>query len=129
MPMPKLGAGVYHEGVILKWMKKTGDSVKAGEPIAEIETEKSVAEYVSPASGTILKLLFNEGDTVEVGTPILLLGEPGEETPSAAPAGTVHPHTVAAPPMPAAVASVPAAPRPGAEVSPAARSTASPESR
>jgi pyruvate dehydrogenase E2 component (dihydrolipoamide acetyltransferase) len=79
--MPKLGAGVYHEGVILKWAKREGDFVKAEEPIAEIETDKVVATYQSPVAGTVLKLLFSEGETVQVGTPILLLGQPGEVIP------------------------------------------------
>src|SRR2546428_7396500 len=77
--MPKTGAGVYKEGVILSWAKKEGDQVKEKEPLAEIETEKAVMTYESPASGTILKLLAAEGDTVAVGTPICLLGQPGEQ--------------------------------------------------
>ncbi len=81
VPMPKTGAGVYREGVILSWAKKEGDAVKEKEPLAEIETEKAVMTYESPASGTVLKLLFVEGDTVTVGTPICLLGEPGELIP------------------------------------------------
>jgi len=119
--MPKLGAGVYHEGVILKWAKNVGEHVNAGESIAEIETEKAISDYVSPASGTILKLLFKEGDTVEVGTPILLLGQPGEEIPPGFLPGSVASPSPAASNQSSPGVGVLATPVKSSEVSPAAR--------
>lgn len=120
VPMPKLGAGVYHEGVILKWAKNVGDHVNAGESIAEIETEKAISDYVSPASGTVLKLLFKEGDTVKVGTTILLLGQPGEEIPPGFLPGSV-PRASAASDQASPGVGESATPLKSAEVSPAAR--------
>ncbi|MDA4136477.1 MAG: 2-oxo acid dehydrogenase subunit E2 [Thaumarchaeota archaeon] len=122
VPMPKLGAGVYHEGVILRWMKQEGDYVEAEESIAEIETDKAVATYQSPAAGTVLKILFKEGEVVQVGTPILLLGQPGEEVP---PELISHGSPSATGPAQPAPSSSEPAPSPasgaGRDVSPAAR--------
>ncbi|MGA2665336.1 MAG: biotin/lipoyl-containing protein, partial [Nitrososphaerales archaeon] len=119
--MPKLGAGVYHEGVILRWMKAEGDHVRAEEPIAEIETDKAVATYQSPAAGTVLKLLFREGDTVEVGTPILILGQPGEEVPAGLASGAGTPGSQPSPERASAALQPPqGAPQKAPEVSPAA---------
>lgn len=116
VPMPKLGAGVYKEGVILKWFKREGDPVKEREPIAEIETEKAVVSYESPVSGVVLKLIVPEGSTVLVGEPVCVVGEIGEDIP---------PVTVRKPPevLPAAgpASGMPVALTPGLQVSPAAR--------
>jgi pyruvate dehydrogenase E2 component (dihydrolipoamide acetyltransferase) len=120
VPMPKLGAGVYREGVILKWAKKEGDPIAEKEPLAEIETEKAVMTYESPTTGTVLKLLAAEGDTVLVGTPICLVGQAGEPIPAefSPGGGEVTPSASAAgaaevPPQPAQAGA--------AEISPAAK--------
>ena len=52
--MPKLGMDMS-EGSIVKWLKQRGDSVKRGEPLAEIETDKSTVEVESPVSGVLLR--------------------------------------------------------------------------
>ena len=64
--MPKMGYDMT-EGTLAKWLKKVGDEVARGEPIAEIETDKVTIEVESFDSGTITELLVNEGDTVPVG--------------------------------------------------------------
>ena len=64
---------------ILAWHKKTGDSIRQGEVLLEVETDKATVEVESYASGTVLKTLYAEGDVVEVGSPIAYVGEPGEE--------------------------------------------------
>ena len=51
--MPKLGMDM-EEGTILKWLKQVGESVKKGEPIAEIETDKSSMELEAPCNGNLL---------------------------------------------------------------------------
>lgn len=72
--MPKLGL-TMESGTILKWLKKEGDSVKKGEVIAEIESEKLTGEVESPADGILVKILHEEGDEVPVGEPIALIEE------------------------------------------------------
>jgi pyruvate dehydrogenase E2 component (dihydrolipoamide acetyltransferase) len=79
--MPKLGAGVYKEGVILRWFKREGEAIREREPLAEIETEKAVVTYESPLSGTVLKLITPEGASVQVGAPVCVIGDPGESVP------------------------------------------------
>lgn len=78
--MPQMGADMT-EGTLLKWVKQVGDSVKRGEVIAEIETDKATIELEAYESGTIIKLVAQEGDVVPVGDVIALLGEPSEAVP------------------------------------------------
>lgn len=78
--MPQMGADMT-EGTLLKWVKQVGDSVKRGEVIAEIETDKATIELEAYESGTIIKLVAQEGDVVPVGDVIALLGEPSEAAP------------------------------------------------
>ncbi|MCS6830092.1 MAG: dihydrolipoamide acetyltransferase family protein [Armatimonadota bacterium] len=76
--MPKMGDGMS-EGTILRWLKKEGDNVNAGEIIAEIETDKASVELPAEASGKLAHIVAKEGDTVPVGTVIAeILGE-GEQ--------------------------------------------------
>jgi pyruvate dehydrogenase E2 component (dihydrolipoamide acetyltransferase) len=75
--MPKLGFDM-REGQLVKWVKQVGDTVKTGEIIAEIESDKATVEVEAFVSGTILSLLVNEGDWVPIGAPIAVVGEPGE---------------------------------------------------
>lgn len=67
--MPVLGYDMA-EGRIAAWLKKVGDTVRRGEPIAEVETEKATVEYESIASGTIVDILHRAGETVRVGEVI-----------------------------------------------------------
>jgi pyruvate dehydrogenase E1 component beta subunit len=102
------------EGRLAKWLKAKGDTVKAGDVIAEIETDKATMEVEAVDEGKLTEILVPAGtDGVKINTPIALLqGEdekPGAVTPARpAPA----PQPAAAPAAP----SVPAAPRPGAPV-------------
>ena len=61
--LPQLGMGMK-EGTILRWYKKTGDTVQANEPLAEVEAEKSVFELIAPHSGVIAKILVEPDTTV-----------------------------------------------------------------
>lgn len=101
--LPKLGD--MEEGQILKWLKQEGDEVKKGEPIAEIETEKTSMEMESFVSGTLRKILVPVGQTVPVGAEIALVGDPNEplEAAPAAPAQSAQPtrQTATATPGPA----------------------------
>jgi pyruvate dehydrogenase E1 component beta subunit len=90
------------EGRLAKWLKAKGDTVKAGDVIAEIETDKATMEVEAVDEGQLTVILVPAGtDGVKVNTPIALLqGE--DEKPGAAPAVPIAP-TVPAAPKPAAV--------------------------
>ena len=78
--MPKLGMDM-EEGIVVRWLKAEGDTVAKGEPLAEIETDKSSVEVESPASGVVLKLYCPEDEALPCGTPIACIGQPGEPIP------------------------------------------------
>jgi pyruvate dehydrogenase E2 component (dihydrolipoamide acetyltransferase) len=67
------------EGVLVKWNIKVGDTVKPGDLIADVETDKATMELENFEKGTILKLLVEEGTTLPVNTPIAIIGEKGED--------------------------------------------------
>lgn len=67
------------EGVIAKWHKKVGDQVKAGELMAEIETDKATMDYESFNEGTVLYLGANEGQAVKVNDVLAVVGKKGED--------------------------------------------------
>jgi len=119
--MPALSP-TMEEGTLAKWLKKVGDPVKAGDVIAEIETDKATMEVEAVDEGTLGKILVPEGtEGVKVNTPIALLAADGEDVAKvgAAPAPQPAAEPVAAPaaataappesaPAPAAVAAAPA---------------------
>jgi pyruvate dehydrogenase E2 component (dihydrolipoamide acetyltransferase) len=76
--MPAALAGVT-EGAIQTWMLKPGEQVAAGQPLAEIETEKAVVEYEAEVGGTVARLLVEPGDNVPVGAPIAVILAAGED--------------------------------------------------
>ena len=78
--MPKLGMDM-EEGIVVRWLKAEGEQVQKGEPLAEIETDKSSVEVESPASGTVLKLYCAEDEALPCGTPIAYIGTPGDPIP------------------------------------------------
>jgi pyruvate dehydrogenase E2 component (dihydrolipoamide acetyltransferase) len=51
--LPKSGMGI-DEGTVAQWLRRVGDRVEKGEPVAEIETAKAVQELVAPATGTLV---------------------------------------------------------------------------
>ena len=72
--VPALGESVV-EATVAKWMKSSGDSVNADEPIVELETEKVTLEVPSPVSGILQEIVANEGANVEVGALLGILSE------------------------------------------------------
>jgi pyruvate dehydrogenase E2 component (dihydrolipoamide acetyltransferase) len=78
--MPRVDAGM-REGTILDWLKKEGDSVRKGDPLAKVEGEKVVFDVEAPVSGVLKELLVTEGTTISVGQPIAIIAEEGEEAP------------------------------------------------
>jgi pyruvate dehydrogenase E1 component beta subunit len=118
--MPALSP-TMEEGKLAKWLKKEGDAVKAGDVIAEIETDKATMEVEAVDEGTLASILVAEGtDNVKVNTPIAVLGVEGEddvgETPTEARRIPAKENGQAKAPAakaeaPAKPAAIPAAPR------------------
>ena len=69
-----VGEGV-HEGTILEWKVKEGDTVKDGDTMVIVETDKVNAELPSPVDGTIAKINFKEGDEITVGQVIVVIDD------------------------------------------------------
>ncbi|MDX6806110.1 2-oxoglutarate dehydrogenase complex dihydrolipoyllysine-residue succinyltransferase [Terrihabitans rhizophilus] len=72
--VPTLGESVT-EATIGKWFKKAGDSVRADEPLVELETDKVTVEVPAPAAGVLSEITVKEGETVEVGALLGAIGE------------------------------------------------------
>ncbi|WP_323717223.1 pyruvate dehydrogenase complex E1 component subunit beta [Paracoccus aminovorans] len=109
--MPALSP-TMEEGTLAKWLVKEGDTVKSGDILAEIETDKATMEFEAVDEGIVGKLLIAEGTQgVKVNTPIAVLVEEGESA-DAAPAATAAPAPAAEAPAPAATPAQAAAPAP-----------------
>jgi pyruvate dehydrogenase E2 component (dihydrolipoamide acetyltransferase) len=114
--MPKM-SDTMSEGVIAKWHKKVGDTVKSGELMAEIETDKATMDYESFNAGTVLYIGAKEGEAVKIDGVLAIVGKAGEDfkallegagTPAPA-ASTQSSNASANASTPAANASAPAA--------------------
>src|SRR6185503_18907870 len=68
--LPELGEGV-HEGELVKWKVKSGDSVKYDQPLCEIMTDKATVEIPSAFQGKVAELHVKEGEVVKVGQLML----------------------------------------------------------
>ena len=75
--MPRL-SDTMTEGKVSKWHKKIGDSVKEGDILAEIETDKAVQDFESEFNGTLLYIGTEEGNAAEVDTILAIIGNEGE---------------------------------------------------
>ena len=108
------------EGRVAKWHKREGDAVKAGETLAEVETDKAVMDLVARADGVLRQVAVAEGQTVPVGSVVAVIAAPGESvgasvpTPASAPSGKGTRETgnvaIATAPAPVPVAPPPAVP-------------------
>lgn len=76
--MPKM-SDTMTEGVLAKWHKKVGDTVKSGDVLAEIETDKATMDFESYQDGTLLYIGVQEGNAVPVDAIIAVLGKEGED--------------------------------------------------
>jgi len=99
--MPKL-SDTMEEGTIVEWKKKSGDEVKTGEVLAEVESDKATFDLEAEADG-VLQILVDQGVPAKIGAPIARIGEAGAEAPApkAKPKEPETPTTVAAEPAPA----------------------------
>jgi pyruvate dehydrogenase E2 component (dihydrolipoamide acetyltransferase) len=70
--LPELGEGVA-EGELIKWLVKSGDSVKADQPIAEVMTDKATVEVPTPVAGTVGELKFKPGQVIKVDSVMITL--------------------------------------------------------
>lgn len=103
--VPALGESVT-EATVGKWFKQTGDTVKADEPLVELETDKVTVEVPAPASGVLGEILVREGTTVSVGGLLAALNSGAAVAPAA---------------KPASAPAEPAAPRSSASTAPASK--------
>ena len=103
--MPKQGLQMT-EGTIIKWLKKEGETVKEGEPLFEMETDKLTITIDSTATGTLLKIVRGEGEVVPITETIAIVGEAGTDVS----AFTAAPAAVSAPVETASVSAPAAAP-------------------
>ncbi len=108
------------EGTLARWLKKEGETIKAGDVIAEIETDKATMEVEAVDEGVLGKILVEDGTAnVKVNAPIAVLVDAGEAVPSAAPAAPrlrprrSRPRPRRQPPAPAAARRLPRPPRTG----------------
>jgi len=82
--MPKL-SDTMTVGTLVKWLKKEGDAVKAGDMLAEIETDKATMELESFFSGTMVAVFVKAGSQVPLGAALCAIGKPGEKVEAPAP--------------------------------------------
>src|SRR4051794_19850033 len=76
--MPKLSP-TMEEGQLTRWLKKEGDKVSMGEPLAEIDTDKATMEMQALSDGVLRKILIKEGESAPLGQLIAIIGEPDED--------------------------------------------------
>jgi pyruvate dehydrogenase E2 component (dihydrolipoamide acetyltransferase) len=93
--VPKLGNTV-EECLISKWLKEEGQAVAAGEPVVEIETDKTTFEIEAPVEGTVLARFFPKGALVPVFTNLFVIGNAGESVEAFRPQGEGAPPASAA---------------------------------
>lgn len=76
--MPKLSP-TMEEGQLSRWLKKEGDKVSMGEPLAEVDTDKATMEAPALTTGVLRKILIPEGQSVPLGATIAIIGEADED--------------------------------------------------
>lgn len=76
--MPKLSP-TMEEGQLSRWLKKEGDQVSMGEPLAEIDTDKATMEMQALGTGVLRKILIQEGESAPLGQLIAIIGAPDED--------------------------------------------------
>ncbi len=98
--MPKL-SDTMEEGTIVEWKKKTGDEVKAGDVLAEVESDKATFDLEAESAG-VLSILVEQGIPAKIGAPIARIGDasaaPPKQTAKAPPA-SAKPKEAEAPPQ------------------------------
>jgi pyruvate dehydrogenase E2 component (dihydrolipoamide acetyltransferase) len=75
--MPKMGMGM-EEGTVVEWLKQKGDSVKKGEPVVSISSDKIEKDLEAPEDGVLIDIEAEADDVVPIGHPVGYIGAPGE---------------------------------------------------
>ena len=99
--MPKLGLTMT-EGTIEEWKKREGDTIKKGDILYSVATDKLTNDIESDTDGVLLKILVTEGQTADCKAVVAYIGQAGEAVPGSAPAASPAAAPVAAPAVPAA---------------------------
>ena len=73
--LPQWGMGMT-DGTVVEWLKKVGDAVALGEPLARVETSKVTAEVEAPTAGVITEIKVEPGTTVEIYTLLAVIEAP-----------------------------------------------------
>ncbi len=107
LKMPKMGIDMV-DGTISRWLKSEGDPVQADEPIAEIETDKSTVELVSPEKGFLIKVVAAEDELVPVGDVVAYIGQAGESVGETSAPNATIPQTASVPEDTTPVSTTPA---------------------
>jgi pyruvate dehydrogenase E2 component (dihydrolipoamide acetyltransferase) len=108
--MPRL-SDTMERGTVARWLKKEGEEVKKGEPLAEIETDKATLPLESFYNGRVGRIMLPEGGSAPIGEPIATILRPGEEGGGASASSASAPSSA---PTPTAAPAAPVAPRPPA---------------
>ena len=116
--MPKLSP-TMEEGQISRWLKKEGDKVSTGEPLAEIDTDKATMEMQALTNGVLRKIIVNDGQSAPLGQLIAVIGEADEDISS----------LLSEAPAPAAAAPAPKAPEPAPAPQPASPAPPAPQAQ
>ncbi len=112
--MPKM-SDTMTEGVIVRWTVKVGDTVKSGDIIAEVETDKATMDMEVYSKGTILHIMVQEGEAAAIDAPVAIVGAAGEDFQallsggSAPKTASAAPETTATPVAESSPSSAPAA--------------------
>ena len=126
--MPKL-SDTMTEGVVSKWHKKVGDTVKTGDLLADIETDKATMEFESFQDGVLLHIGVEEGKGAPVDSILAILGKAGEDISALLSGGGAAPAASSPAPAPAAAAPAPAAPAAAPQAAPAPQPTLASDGR
>jgi pyruvate dehydrogenase E2 component (dihydrolipoamide acetyltransferase) len=86
--LPKLGMN-QEEGEVVNWLVKEGDEVAEGQPIVEVETDKTTVELEATASGVVGRIVRRAGEIVPINAVLAVILAPGEALPDEIPDTTV----------------------------------------
>ena len=81
--LPDLGASTGEAEVVV-WLKTVGESITAGEPVLEVQSDKANVEVAATLSGTLARVLAEEGRILKPGDPLAVIAEPDEPRDAAA---------------------------------------------
>ena len=76
LKVPKSGGMNTTRVSVVRWLKSEGDTLKQGDPVVELETEKVTYELDSPVDGVLIKIIARETTGVPVGDPLCHIGPP-----------------------------------------------------